>query len=232
MTAAFKGFPKETLSFFRGLTRNNDKQWFEKHRSEFDESVIAPAREFVEAMGERLQDIAPGIHADPRTNGSIFRIYRDTRFSKDKSPYKTHLAIFFWEGDRPKMECPGFYLHLEPENLMLGGGIYMFQKDQLAEYRRSVDDDKLAGKLEKALRGHVKKSCDATHMEPYKRVPKGFDPDHPRADLLKLKGVTLGADLGIPASLHTKRFLDYAYKRFEKMAPLHRWLVALNQRTG
>ena len=232
MATAFKGFPKETLAFFRGLTKNNDKQWFEKHRGDFDDQVIEPARAFVSAMGERLQKIAPGVVADPRVDKSIFRIHRDTRFSKDKSPYKTHLAMFFWEGDRPKMECPGFYVHLDPRKLMIGGGLYMFQKDQLAEYRRSVDDKKLAGQLEKALTGNVGQLCDATHMEPYKRVPKGFDPDHPRAELLKFKGVTLGKDEPLPKALHSGRFLDYAYKRFEKMAGLHKWLVALNKRVG
>ncbi|MBW2277003.1 MAG: DUF2461 domain-containing protein, partial [Deltaproteobacteria bacterium] len=175
---------------------------------------------------------APGIHADPRVDKSIFRIHRDVRFSKDKSPYKTHLAIFLWEGDRPKMECPGFYVHLEPSKLMIGGGMYMFQKDQLAEYRKSIDNDKLAGQLEKALVGNVGQLCDATHMEPYKRVPKGYDPDHPRAELLKFKGVTVGKDEPVPKALHSAKFVDYAFKRFEKMAAMHKWLVALNKRTG
>jgi uncharacterized protein (TIGR02453 family) len=232
MTTGFKGFSEETLTFFRGLAKHNDKHWFEKHRGEFDEHVIEPARGFVAAMSERLGRIAPGIHADPRVDKSIFRIHRDTRFSKDKSPYKTHLAIFFWEGNRPKMECPGFYFHLDPDKLMVGGGLYLFQKDQLAEYRRSVDDKRLAGQLDKALKGRVKRSCDATHVEPYKRVPKGFDPDHPRAELLKLKGLTLGDEGPVPKALHSAKILDYTLKRFEKMAPLHKWLVALNERCG
>lgn len=230
--AEFTGFPEETLQFFRGLTRHNDKPWFEAHRRDYDDHVIAPARAFVSAMGPRLQKKVPGIQADPRTNKSIFRINRDTRFSKDKRPYKTNLAIMFWEGDRPRMECPCFYFHLEADQLMLGGGIYLFQPDQLAEFRRSVDDGRLAGQLERALKGQVKRSCQATHIEAYKKVPKGYSPDHPRADLLKLKGLTLGEETAIPAALHSARLLDYAMKRYEKMVPLHRWLVALNQRIG
>jgi uncharacterized protein (TIGR02453 family) len=230
--ASFTGFPKQTLEFLRGLERNNDKKWFDAHRKDYDDHLIAPARAFVSAMGARLQQKVPGIQADPRTNKSIFRINRDTRFSKDKSPYKTNLAIMFWEGDRKRMECPSFYFHLEADKLMLGAGLYMFQKDQLAEYRRSVDDRKLAGRLEKALKGHVKRSCEATHIEPYKRVPRGFDPGHPRAELLKLKGLTLGDEGRLPKALHSARFLDYAYRRFEKMAALHEWLVALNRRVA
>ena len=227
---AFKGFPAAGLAFFRQLERHNDRDWFNAHRAEFDEQVLAPARELVLALGDRLHELAPGINADPRTDKSIFRIHRDTRFSKDKRPYKTHLAIFWWEGTRPKMECPGFYLHLEPRKLMIGGGLYLFQKDQLAEYRRSVDDARLAKQLELAVAGQVKRSCDATHVEPYKKVPRGFPKDHPRAELLKLKGLTLGDEGKVPKSLHSAKFVDYAMRRFEKMAPLHRWLVKLNQR--
>jgi uncharacterized protein (TIGR02453 family) len=229
---AFNGFPKETLKFFRGLKRNNDNKWFDAHRAEYDNHVIGPARAFVSAVGARLQKKVPGIQADPRTNKSIFRINRDTRFSKDKRPYKTNLAIMFWEGDRKRMECPSFYFHLEADKLMLGGGLYMFDKDQLAEFRRSVIDNKLGGQLEKAVKGHVKRSCDATHVEPYKKVPKGFDPDHPRAELLKLKGVTLGEETKIPATLHGAKLVDYVIKRYEKYVPLHKWLVKLNQRCG
>jgi len=232
MATAFNGFPDETLAFFRGLAKHNDKQWFEKHRGDFDAHVIEPARGFVAAVGQRLAKLAPGIHADPRVDKSIFRVHRDVRFSKDKRPYKTHLAIFFWDGTRPKMECPGFYFHLDPDKLMIGGGLYMFQPDQLAEYRRSVDDAKLARRLEQALKDRVRRSCDATHVEPFKRVPKGFAPDHPRADLLKLKGVTLGDEGPVPAALHSAKIVDYTLKRFEKMAPLHKWLVALNERCG
>jgi len=115
-TAAFNGFPRELIQFYQGLSRNNDKSWFNEHKDIYARHVIAPAQDFVVSMGERLRMLSPGIVADTRANGagSIFRIYRDLRFSKDKRPYKTFLGIFFWEGSGKKMENPGFYFHMEP----------------------------------------------------------------------------------------------------------------------
>jgi uncharacterized protein (TIGR02453 family) len=108
--AKFNGFPKAYFSFFNNLKKNNSKQWFEKHRGEYDEFVMNPAREFVAGMGEKLRKIAPEVRAIPKINKSLFKINRDVRFSKDKSPYKTYMGIWLWDGDRKRMECSGFYL--------------------------------------------------------------------------------------------------------------------------
>ena len=86
-TSAFSGFTKETVDFFTQLKRNNKKIWFDEHKPDYDTYVMTPSREFVFALGDRLEKLSPGIHADPRVNKSIFRIYRDTRFNKDKTPY-------------------------------------------------------------------------------------------------------------------------------------------------
>ena len=109
--AKFSGFPREYFSFFNQLKKNNSKEWFEKHRGDYDEFVLHPAREFVIEMGKKLRKIAPGVNAIPKVNQSLFKINRDVRFSKDKSPYKTYMGIWLWEGDRKRMECSGFYLH-------------------------------------------------------------------------------------------------------------------------
>ncbi len=104
----FRGFPRECVTFYAELARNNNKEWFSEHKSEFERYVMETARDFVYHMGNLLKEISPEIVADPRLDRSIFRHYRDTRFSKDKSPYKTHLGILFWEGNRAKMDCPGY----------------------------------------------------------------------------------------------------------------------------
>ena len=142
MSDQFAGFDKKTARFFNQLGKNNDKAWFDRHRPDYDNHVMAPARDFVVAMGEKLRAKFKGIQAEPKVNKSIFRINRDTRFSKDKSPYKTHLGLWMWEGDAPRMECSGFYFHFEPPNLLLGVGIYRFSKPLLEAYRHSVDDPK------------------------------------------------------------------------------------------
>ena len=133
----FRGFSKKTASFFKNLKKNNDKLWFDAHRDDYEKNVQDPAREFVIAMGEKLSIIAPDIVADPRVNKSLFRIYRDARFSRDKTPYKTHMGIWMWEGDLKRMENSGFYFQLDPPHIGFGAGQYLFPKDQLPLYRES-----------------------------------------------------------------------------------------------
>ena len=105
--AKFSGFPRQYFTFFNQLKKNNTRDWFEKHRSDYDEFVLHPAREFVTEMGKKLRQIAPGVNAIPKINQSLFKINRDVRFSKDKSPYKTYMGIWLWEGNRKRMESSG-----------------------------------------------------------------------------------------------------------------------------
>lgn len=229
MTSTFNGFPKESVAFLRALDKNNNREWFKSHKGEYEDTLLEPARNFVVAMGERLREIAPQIQAIPQVDKSIFRIHRDTRFSKDKRPYKTHLAVFMWEGFGAKMESPGFYFHLEKDTLMLGGGMYCFTKEQLALYRAAVDHGKRGSALQRILRAGDQ-AFPGSHfkgMDDYKRVPRGFPQDHPRADLLKKKGAVMGEEGPVPASLFNTRALDYVYRRFEKMRGLHCWLRAM-----
>ena len=120
----FTGFSPAVLEFYRGLVANNNREWFEANKDIYRQEVLGQAQCFVVAMGERLRRLVPTLAYDTRTNGagSIFRIYRDVRFSRDKTPYKTHLGIFFWEGAWSKKEAPGFYFQLEPERVGLYAG--------------------------------------------------------------------------------------------------------------
>ena len=200
----FSGFTKETVRFFTALRKNNDRDWFEKNRETYESHVMAPAKLFVTAMGARLRAIAPGVVAVPKVNKSIFRINRDTRFSLDPSPYKTNLGIYFWDGARPKMESTGFYFHLEPPDMMVGGGMYMIPEALLGRYRKAVVDPKRGaeiGKIVAALRAIPCYSVDGAH---YKRVPAGFDPGHPNAELLKHKGLCAGVEAKVPEAPHSK----------------------------
>ena len=117
--AKFKGFPGEYFTFFDKLKKNNSKKWFEEHREEYDEFVMHPAREYIVVMGEKLRKIAPEVNAIPKINKSLFKINRDVRFSKDKSPYKTYMGIWLWEGAGKRMESSGFYLHVEDKKVLI-----------------------------------------------------------------------------------------------------------------
>ena len=231
----FTGFPKRAVTFLRDLAAHNDRDWFQARREEYEKSVLAPARAFVSAMGEQLRRLSPGIRFDPRTNGSLFRIFRDTRFSPDKSPYKTNLGIFFWEGRGPRMECSGYYFHLEPPTLMLGAGLYFFPRPLLERYRSAVADpeygDELAAIVKKvaALPGY---SLGGEH---YKRVPipssGTLEADHLAdpavAGLLRHDGLYSGWEGPIPAELHSPALVEFCWQKFKPMKPLHRWLATL-----
>jgi uncharacterized protein (TIGR02453 family) len=224
-TAAFAGFTKETIRFFSGLRRNNDRAWFMAHRETYDREVMDPAKALVVALGEKLRTVVPKIIAVPLVNKSIFRINRDTRFSLDPSPYKTNLGLYFWEGTKPKMESPGFYFHLEPPDLFLGGGFYMLPDSLLVRYRRAVVDPKLGRELTKILADlRAVPGCEVggTH---YKRVPAGYDPKHPNAELLKHNGLYAGWEVKIPDELFSAALVDFCFERYRPLVPLHKWFM-------
>lgn len=224
----FKGFPKISVKFLSDLAKNNDKVWFNNNKETFTTQLLQPAQLFVVAMGKKLEKIAPNIHADPRTDKSIFRIYRDTRFSADKSPFKTHLGIFWWEGDRPKMECPGFYFHLEPPNLLLGCGLYMFSKPFLKTFRESVVDKKSGLALVEAIKAASKKGkVGGKH---YKQTPRGFDAAHPNAEYLLYNGLHVMTETKIPQELYSEALVDYCVRWYKDIVPLHKWLVEITKR--
>jgi len=128
----FGGFPAGAQRFLDELALNNNKQWFEGHRREFDEFLLEPAKDFVVELGAGLQaKVSPGIHAEPKINGSIMRMNRDIRFSKEKSPYKTWFGLWFWEGEKRSMESTGLYLGLTGSEVTLGAGKHGFEPEVL-----------------------------------------------------------------------------------------------------
>jgi len=225
-TATFTGFPPAAPRFFRALARNNDKAWFAAHRDEYETAVLAPARAFVIDLGARLAKEVPGLVADPRTDRSIFRLYRDVRFSPDKSPFKTHLGLLWWEGMGDKLASSGFYFQLDAKDVYLGLGFYQFTPAALAAYRERVLDSKHGPALQRALRA-MEKLGYTVGGERTQRVPRGCDPAHPRAELLKYKGLYAGLSLGLPAALHGPKLLPLVHGHFKAMLPLHRSLRVL-----
>jgi uncharacterized protein (TIGR02453 family) len=221
---SFTGFSPETLKFFSELAINNNKPWFDNHRADYDSYVLEPSREFVLAIGERLQELAPNVMADPRVNKSIFRIYRDIRFSKDKTPYKTHLALWFpVDQGGAKFDHPGYYFHLEPGNLMLGAGIHGFSKPLIKVYRDAVVDPETGPSLATAIKSVLDKGYSVGEKT-YKRTPRGYDPDHNLAELLLYSGLTTGKDSGLPTELHSADLIEFCFQRYREMAPVVDWL--------
>jgi len=223
---AFNGFTQETLLFFAQLAENNNQPWFKAHKTEYDRDVIAPAKALVTALGHRLAEFAPTVVADTRINGagSIFRIYRDVRFSHDKRPYKTHLGILWWEGPGKKLENPGYYLHLENGRLMLGAGMYQFTKEAMALYRQAAADEKSGAALLKTVETLSAAGPYSLGGSHYKRVPRGYDKDHPMAKWLKYNGLWSSVEMDVPQAFYNDSFIDLCAGHFRNMQPLHAWL--------
>jgi uncharacterized protein (TIGR02453 family) len=230
-TVQFEGFPGEGLQFLEDLKQNNNREWFQAHKALYTEYVLRPAQDFVVAFGEALQGISEGIAYGNQASGSgsILRIYRDLRFSKDKRPYNTHMRLFFWEGSRKKMENPGYYLRIDPSGGNVYAGMYRFPKPFLEVYREAVVDEKLGGELERALATVREAGEYEIGGERYKRVPRGYDSAHERAELLLYKGLYAGAPAIEREVLMSPELVDVCLEHCRNMAPLHRWLVRVGE---
>jgi uncharacterized protein (TIGR02453 family) len=224
----FKGFSKKTFDFLSDLEENNNREWFESNRDAFEGCVLGPAQDFVIEMGERLKTLSPTVAAVPLIDKSIFRIYRDTRFSSDKTPYKTHLGILFWDGPRKKLENPNYYVQLNKSSIFVGAGEYIIPADLIRAYRDSVVHPRRGSELKKILDGIVANPSYKIGGRHYKRVPRGYDPEHPNAELLHHNGLYAYSESALPEDIYSRRFIDYCFDIFRDMYPLQKWLARAN----
>lgn len=223
----FDGFPKDGLRFLDDLAANNNKAWFEAHKQTFMDTVQQPALDFVVAVGDRLKTIVSGIRYDTRTNGSgsLMRVHRDTRFSADKTPYKTNVSGMWWEGDGKKTQVPAFGFQINSEGLRLMAGIFAFDKRQLAAYRAAVADDKRGGELAKILAALKKSGAYSVNGTHYKKVPGGFPADHPRAELLLHDGLWVSPAIIPVEEAMSPGVVDVAFGHLKNMVPVQGWLL-------
>jgi uncharacterized protein (TIGR02453 family) len=179
-------FTKATFSFLEELAANNNRAWFEKNKPRYEEHVKEPAMRFITDFRPLLKRISPHFRADPRpVGGSMFRIYRDTRFSKDKSPYKTHTGIQFRHDLGKDAHAPGFYLHLEPKSVFVGLGCWHPDSTSVKKIREAIVDDPTGWK--RATRSKKFTRRFELTGESLVRHPRGFAPDNPLIDDLKRK---------------------------------------------
>jgi len=221
MPSSFPGFPKELPAFLKRLAANNSKDWFENHRDTYTQVYFEPAKAFVAAIAPLLAEWDDGIRADAKLNGSIRRIHRDTRFSKDKRPYQARLHLIFWQGKKPT-GAPGFHFLIGPDHMGLGAGFWAFDKTELERYRRAITGDQSLAALRSALEAAT---VGGYWLDPpaLKRLPAGYGDADP--DLIRQKGLVVRRDVPLPAELYDARAVDYVRGRFEALVPLHRWIV-------
>jgi len=215
MEPAFSGFPDEGMKFFRSLKRNNRREWFQPRKHIFEEQVKAPMMELVGAVNGGMMRFAPAYIREP--GEAIYRIYRDTRFSPDKTPYKTHIAAVFPRRGMAKHGSAGLYFSVSAEEIEVAGGVYMPDPDALRLIRNH-----LAGNHEE-FRAIIRKRNLRTLVgelqgEQLSRVPKGFCADHPAADLVRYKQWLFYTMLD-PGLATTPKLLPEILQRFRVMTP-------------
>lgn len=219
-------FSPKLFVFLNELAQNNDRAWWEQNKDRYIEVIREPAKAFVEDFGERLRAISDHFVADTRTNGgSLMRPYRDTRFSKDKTPYKTNVGIQFRHEQGKDVHAPGFYVHLEPGACFAGIGMWRPETKVTHQIRQHIYEN--PDEWRKATRykrfTNVWEMMSGDDGDYLKRVPKGFDPDFEYADDLRLKTFIAGSKL-TQKSVTSPDFDDELAKRFNAGSDLNRFL--------
>ncbi len=224
----FAGFRPQALRFLRALARNNRRAWFEAHRAEYEQEVLGPMRALVEELDVRLARIAPEIVGHPKR--SVFRIYRDIRFSADKSPYKTNVAAWLYHRDADKRVGgsgggAGFYVHVEPGASFVGGGLWMPPRESLARIRDALVRESEVFERIVTARSFTRRFGKLSEEAMLTRLPRGFSVDGPAARWLRYRSFTAGRALN-DAEVLRPDLPDRLAREFEALVPLVRWLNA------
>ena len=215
-------FTKQAFDFLSALAANNQREWFETHQRDYEDAVRAPALEFIRDMADEMPAISPHFRALPKKfGGSLMRIYRDTRFSNDKTPYKTNIGIWFYHEIGKNIHAPGYYVHIEPNDCFVGIGLWHPDADTLGKIRNAIvahGDAWVAARDDKIFRRNFSLDGDVLTS-----APRGFAKDHPLMEDLKRKDFTGLAELS-EATVTSKNFRPQVVERFKQAAPYMRFL--------
>jgi len=216
---SFKGFSPDALAFLRSLKRNNRREWFQPRKEKFEALIKSPMLELIESLNYRFMDFAPQYITPPQK--SVYRIYRDTRFSKDKTPYKTHVSAIFPRSSAVKRAGAVFYFHFTEKELLIFGGVYAPERDELVAYRALVAEQH--EEFRQILADKQIKRLGGLNGEQMTRMPKGYPEDHPAEELLRHKQWFL--ETTVDAKLITSpKVVSEIAKNFAVMAPMVEFL--------
>lgn len=215
----FPGYNREALDFLAALP-SRDPEWFKANKSDYQRLIVEPTKALVVDIGGQLQSSAPGIVAEPKTNGSIAPINNDLRFNPDAAPYKDHLLLRFWEGS-PKKTAPTLMLRVGADQVGFATGLIPAEVNQWRDFVASDDGDALAVAINKLAKA---KKADVVGQE-LKKVPAPYDADHPRGDLLRHKALQVRWTEPLPASAARPAFVGWVARRLEAALPVHQALV-------
>jgi len=222
----FPGFSSQAISFLRNLKRNNQREWFQPRKEIFETQLKGPMTELVEAVNRELLAFAPDHVTDPKK--AIYRIYRDTRFSADKTPYKTHIGAIFPPHELGKQSAAGFYFHVSPKSVGVAAGSYMPGPDELRAVRAWLAENHAS--FRKAAK-QPEKLWDKLQGSSLARMPKGFAPEHPAEDLIRMKQWLYFVELDLKLAT-TPKLLPELVKLFRAAAPVVKMLNAPLHKTA
>jgi uncharacterized protein (TIGR02453 family) len=217
-------FTKRTFAFLRALARNNNREWFKAHQTGYERDVRDPFLALIADLQAPLTKISPHLRADPRkTGGSLFRLYRDTRFANDKTPYKTWAGARFFHERRREIESPSFYLHIQPGDCFVGGGIWHPEPVTLKRIRDFLVDNPTTWK--RATQGKTFRQRFEFWGEALSRPPRGYDPQHALIEDLKRKNLAAGEAFS-DALACSSELLPSVVGTFKQLAPMIDYLCA------
>lgn len=217
----FPGFSPEAVAFLRGLERNNKREWFQPHKAVYEQQVRAPLESLVHCINAELAEFAPRLVTPAQK--AVFRIYRDTRFSKDKRPYKTHIAATFYLQSLGKAAGPCFYFHFTPKELLIFAGVYMPERGELMAIRNLLSERHQ--EFRELMRARqLRNLMSDLQGDQLSRVPKGFPKEHPAEDLIRRKQWFVETTLDGKLVTST-RMLPEIVSRFRAAAPMIEFLA-------
>ena len=216
MIPKFPGFSPDALAFLRALKRNNRREWFQPRKEKYEKLIKEPMLELVSCLNQEFARFAPDYITPPHK--AIYRIYRDTRFSKDKTPYKTHISAIFPRRTAVKREGAVFYFHFTEKEVLVFGGVYSPEREELLAYRTLLEQHHEEFQRIRADK-KIKRLLGGLQGEKLTRTPKGFSVGHPAEDLLRHRQWFLETTFGIEV-LTSKRLVGELARHFEPMAPM------------
>lgn len=218
----FAGFPADFFCYFEQLRQHNDRDWFNENKDRYQQSVVEPMVAFITAMQPKLAALSEHFPADPRPHGgSMFRIYRDTRFSKDKTPYKTHAACHFSHAKSKDAHAPGFYVHIDTDEIFFGGGIWSPPAPQLNTIRDFIANN--ARSWARIRNSRKVQDAGGIKGDSLKRPPRGFDEQHLHIEDLQRKSFYIMSKC-MPELARSAEFIDEVAQGFARAAPLNRFI--------
>ncbi len=223
---SFNGFSKKGIEFLKELEKNNTKEWFELHRHIWQKEIKDVSSSFVLEMGETLQILLPEINFEPKVGKSLFKIYRDVRFSKDKTPIKSKIGHIFWQGTTHKMQSSSFYIHYNKNSYFIASGIRSFKPELLKKYRQYIMIDSHAKELDGILKDIKSKGYDLPEFG-FKRVPKNFDKESKLSYLSKYKSMFAYKEFPIDDIFFSEKIIDRCFKIYQDLFQLQQFVYKI-----